>query len=155
MSLTDDWKAGKLKWHKSYYCQNKKGEIVVATLIGEDTLYSKELGGKLNFGYWEVLAPCDYEELQRLKETNRTLQEINGIKVFMQNEVLKSELIKRDNELSQKVDYINEIFDIKETYKGLLKECLAHLSLGEIGTSVTPLNILITRINAAIGESEE
>lgn len=39
--------------------------------------------------------------------------------------------------------------------RGLLKECLAHLSLGEIGTSVTPLNILLTRINAALGESEE
>ncbi len=39
--------------------------------------------------------------------------------------------------------------------RGLLRECLAHLSLGEIGTSVTPLNILLTRINAAIGESEE
>ena len=37
----------------------------------------------------------------------------------------------------------------------LLNECLAHLSLGEIGTSVTPLNILLTRINAALGESEE
>ena len=39
--------------------------------------------------------------------------------------------------------------------RGLLRECLAHLSLGEIGTSVTPLNILLTRINAALGESEE
>lgn len=39
--------------------------------------------------------------------------------------------------------------------KELLKECLAHLSLGEIGTSVTPLNILLTRINATLGESEE
>ena len=37
----------------------------------------------------------------------------------------------------------------------LLRECLAHLSLGKIGTSVTPLNILLTRINAALGESEE
>ena len=38
--------------------------------------------------------------------------------------------------------------------RGLLKECLAHLSLGEIGTSVTPLNILLTHISAALGESE-
>ena len=39
--------------------------------------------------------------------------------------------------------------------RGLLKECEAHLSLGEIGTSVTPVNILLTRINAALNESEE
>ena len=39
--------------------------------------------------------------------------------------------------------------------RGLLKECLAHLSFGKIGTSVTPVNILLARINAAIGESEE
>ena len=39
--------------------------------------------------------------------------------------------------------------------RGLLRECLAHLSLGEIGTSVTPLNILLDHINAALGESEE
>lgn len=67
MSLTDDWKNGKLEWHKSYYCENKKGEIVVATLLGEDTLYSKELGGTLNIGYWDVLAPCDYDVLAHLE----------------------------------------------------------------------------------------
>lgn len=42
-----------------------------------------------------------------------------------------------------------------EMLRELLRECLAHLSLGEIGTSVTPINILIDHINAAIGESEE
>lgn len=68
MHLTEDWKDKKLKWHKSYYCKNKKGEIVVATLLGEDELYSKELGGTLNQGYWEVLAPVpSYEELSHLE----------------------------------------------------------------------------------------
>lgn len=67
MSLTDDWKNGKLEWHKSYYCENKKGEIVVATLLGEDTLYSKELGGTINIGYWDVIAPCDYNVLAHLE----------------------------------------------------------------------------------------
>lgn len=89
MSLTDDWKAGKLKWHRAYYCQNKKGEIVVATLMGEDTLYSKELGGELNFGYWEVLAPCDYEELQQLKSENEELKHFDGKNVCAENEVLR------------------------------------------------------------------
>lgn len=67
MSLTDDWKNGKLEWHKSYYFENKKGEIVVATLLGEDTLYSKELGGTINIGYWDVIAPCDYNVLAHLE----------------------------------------------------------------------------------------
>ena len=42
-----------------------------------------------------------------------------------------------------------------ESLKDLLRECIAHLSLGKIGTSVTPINDLLTRINTAIDESEE
>lgn len=38
--------------------------------------------------------------------------------------------------------------------RGLLKECEAHLSLGEIGTSVTPVNILLTRINAVLDDNK-
>lgn len=61
--LTEAWKKGELEWHKSYYCQNKKGDFCMATLMGTDVLYSKELGATLNFGYWEVLAPVpSYEE---------------------------------------------------------------------------------------------
>lgn len=65
--LTDAWKAGKLKWHASYYCINPKSEVVVATLLDDNNLYSKELGGTLNIGYWEVLAPCDYNTLVHLE----------------------------------------------------------------------------------------
>ena len=47
----------------------------------------------------------------------------------------------------------NEVLRLKlAEMEELLNECLAHLSLGEIGTSVTPLNILLTRINAALGD---
>lgn len=86
------------------------------------------------------------------------------------------------NALAELIDYdiacetVNKLLDDKEQLKkelesarwyqtiqnkdisklrGLLKECLAHLSLGEIGTSVTPINTLIDRINAALNESEE
>ena len=45
--------------------------------------------------------------------------------------------------------------DENNTLRDLLYECLAHLSLGEIGTSVTPVNILLTRINTALGEMNE
>lgn len=75
-NLTEKWKNKELKWHKSYYCKNKKGDITVATLMGDSDLYSKELGGTLNFGYWEVLAPCDYEELQALKAENAVFKDL-------------------------------------------------------------------------------
>lgn len=75
-SLTDDWKAGKLKWHASYYCINPKSEVVVATLLGDDILYSKELGGTLNIGYWEVLAPIpSYDQFVELTEKVKELEQ--------------------------------------------------------------------------------
>ena len=43
----------------------------------------------------------------------------------------------------------DELAELEE----LLRECQAHLSLGEIGTSVTPINILLTRINAALSDT--
>lgn len=59
---------------------------------------------------------------------------------------------KKASERRKKIKHL-DIENVK--LKVLLKECVAHLSLGEIGTSVTPINILLTRINAALGESEE
>lgn len=92
--LTEKWKNKELKWHKSYYCKNKKGEIAIATLMGDDVLYSAELGGTLNFGYWEVLAECDYEELQRL-ESDR-LAKNEGVEIVAElkeeNESLKDKI---------------------------------------------------------------
>lgn len=62
---------------------------------------------------------------------------------------VEKERFERVSGIAQK-----EAIEIVEL-RDLLRECQAHLSLGEIGTSVTPLNILLTRINAALGESEE
>lgn len=59
---------------------------------------------------------------------------------------------KKASERRKKIKHL-DIENVK--LKVLLKECVAHLSLGEIGTSVTPINILLARINAALGESEE
>lgn len=73
----------------------------------------------------DVLAPCNYEEFQCLESKNKHL----------------SDLLENQGK---------EV----ESLRDLLRECLAHLSLGEIGTSVTPLNILLCHIKAAIGESE-
>lgn len=66
---------------------------------------------------------------------------------------------KECDRLQAKIKHLSDLLANQdkevESLRELLKECLAHLSLGEIGTSVTPLNILLTRINAALGESEE
>lgn len=123
--LTDKWKNKELKWHKSYYCKNKKGEIAIATLMGDDVLYSTELGGTLNFGYWQVLAECDYEELQRL-ESDR-LAKNEGVEIVAE---LKEEN-SRQKELIKKLGDNIELLEIKksiliteynELYQ-LLKEC--------------------------------
>ena len=69
MSLTDDFKKGKLRFHNSYYCQDESGKITIATVFGfsEDILFSSELNATLSREKWKVLDPCDYEKLQQLR----------------------------------------------------------------------------------------
>lgn len=129
MSLTDDWKAEKLKdgW---YYTLITNDEIT-------PNLWFDDEWDDFRGNVVEVLAPCDYEELQRLKEENADLQ-VGADSLRELNKIMRRNYDK-------KVDSLRE----------LLRECLAHLSFGEIGTSVTPINELVSHINAAIGESEE
>lgn len=108
-NLTENWKNKELKWHKSYYCKNKKGEIAIATLMGDDVLYSAELGGTLNFGYWEVLAECDYEELQRLESDSLAKNE--GVEIVAE---LKEENAKQ-KELIKKLGDDIELLEIKKS----------------------------------------
>lgn len=77
----------------------------------------------------------------------------------LENEKLRLDLSHRDNEIRQKVDYIHELSEIKETYKKLLKEYKQEL-LGQMDDTIkniyyNKLKDLLTRINAVIGESEE
>lgn len=45
----------------------------------------------------------------------------------------------------------NEVLRLKNAQlKELLKECLAHLTLGKYGTSVTPINILCDEVEEAL-----
>lgn len=139
--LTEDWKAEKLPLGY-FYVKYKNREIGI-----QDNFIDNFLGQLIN-PIIQVIAPVptydEYKamqaELAELKEKIKKREEL--IQCLGSNidelDVKKSVLIIENNKL-----------------RGLLKECLAHLSLGEIGTSVTPLNILLTRINAALGESEE
>lgn len=85
-----------------------------------------------------------------MKYTGYTKAElIEWCQCLEHNYNIEKERFERVSSIAQKE--ANEIVKLR----WLLKECLAHLSLGEIGTSVMPLNILLTRINATLGESEE
>lgn len=149
MSLTDDWKAGQLhkrfEGPKLFYCETDDGIEVLKT-NGYRKLQFLSMGDRLfePDDDIKVLTPVpSYEELQRL-ESDR-LAKIEGEEIIAElqskNKHLSDLLANQDKEV--------------ESLRDLLRECLAHLSLGEIGTSVTPLNILLCHIKAAIGESEE
>lgn len=167
-SLTDDWKAGKLKWHASYYCINPKSEVVVATVLGDDILYSKELGGTLNIGYWEVLAPCDYETLvhletktewqaERIKELEQDVKTLtNNYKLL---EKQQAENLAHGQALVDEFGDFETLYEELQNLRSLLKECDGCVrSLRARGVSDcngSNLNDLLTRITTAIGESEK
>lgn len=71
MSLTDDWRAGRLKTG-FYYVKLLKESAVIPFLYIEHT---KEWEDLHESRIEEVLAPCDYEELQDLKEENKRFRE--------------------------------------------------------------------------------
>lgn len=125
MSLTDDWKAGKLE-DGFYFIKLENGKTPVAELetwykpnteSGEMEEVEQAFSGYPDNIISEVVAPCDYDELQRLKK---------GWELYSHETVITKQLLE------------------------LLRECLAHLSLGEIGTSVIPINDLVTRINEVL-----
>lgn len=68
--LTESWKAGKLKngW---YFCLYEN-DVVFPGLCFDDDFDDCQLKVK------EVLAPCDYEELQQLKEYERIVTSYAG-----------------------------------------------------------------------------
>ncbi len=68
MSLTDDWKARKLK-AGPYYVRLSNGRVDVAKLSKFNRFYAISY----TFEVVEVLAPCDYEELKRVRDENNDL----------------------------------------------------------------------------------
>lgn len=107
-NLTEKWKNKELKWHKSYYCKNKKGDVCIAILMGDDVLYSQELGGTLNFGYWEVLAHVpSYEELQKLESDSLAKKEGEEIVAELKNENAKLKRLLKT--CKSKVIYVKSV----------------------------------------------
>lgn len=128
MSLTDDWKAGKLKC--GLYWVKFRGKIVIAEcVVFGDVAAPFKIETKTDFTIKisEVLSPCNYEELQQLKKENDDLSAL----------ITSGEI---------EISYLRH----------LLKECKEYLS--DVDTYCTKnadeSYLLLTRINAAIGESE-
>ncbi|MBS4773091.1 MAG: hypothetical protein KHX55_02310 [Proteobacteria bacterium] len=192
MSLTDDWKTGKLKegwyWILVKSATKPSPRFYFNSNVSDEGFDIRIEDGEREEDIIEVLAPCDYEELERLKaakSNNRYfLESIKNMTTvldymtdenekceskikkleeenkqhkencrYLEKENLRLDLTHRDNELRQKVEYIHELLEINETYKGLLKECKPALS--HLGKWNTQRQNLLIRINAAIGESEE
>lgn len=101
MSLTDDWKAGKLKqgW---YWIKNKVRGIVPDQVIGNDWL----LSGRCNVE--EVLTSCDYDELQRLKK---------GWELYSHETVITKQLRQLLKESIRLISYEHEIYESENFIK--------------------------------------
>lgn len=127
--LTEKWKAGKLP-DGNYFCKTALGCTDVFNC--KDNCFFTFAVEDQAFYVKEVLAPCDYEELQRLKEENKSL-----IKEYQ----------------AKQIDLTN-LFNENEQLRQLLKECMEEFQDFNNPSYHTVEN-LFTRINAVIGESEE
>lgn len=181
MSLTDDWKAGKLQngW---YFCQFENGEIFPALCFDNDF-------DDCQLRVVKVLAPCDYEELERLKaakSNNRYfLNAIKDMKAALdymtdENEKLQIKYNEDIDKLMRQIVNGREWEKIaKSTYpyrcdtivggvsfitvkeenkklRSLLKSCRNFMITARKAYALYPNpNKILTRINATIGESEE
>lgn len=101
MSLTNDWKAGKLEqgW---YWIKNKVRGIVPDQLIGNDWL----LSGRCNVE--EVLSTCDYDELQRLKK---------GWELYSHETVITKQLRQLLKESIRVISYEHEVYEAENFIK--------------------------------------
>lgn len=77
MSLTDDWKAERLKKEKDYFVKTLSNGKIYPAHLYDDNSFSF-CGNRTEYfpvksTDIEVLDPCDYEELYRLKEENKQM----------------------------------------------------------------------------------
>lgn len=132
--LTASWKAKKLKtgW---YYVVLSNGFIDLARLSKYGRFY--HLSYSLEVKKPISIVP-NYDECKAMQDHIVDLTE-------------KVERLKKELESSHWYQTIqNE--DISNL-RNLLRECWAHLSVGKVGTSITPINILLTQINTALNET--
>lgn len=155
--LTEDWLNNKLQAGSFWFVETEDSnpEPMVVDMDGDFNDYEGNYYMPcFSKGKLKVLAPCNYDEYKAMQDqiadASKTIEEL-------EDEI--AELKKENKQLEEDTGYgwhtAGIESDKNDELRELLKECLAHLSLGEIGTSVIPINILMDRINAALGESEE
>lgn len=136
MSLTDDWKAGKLDTTQRYWIIEKGFSKPIPRLMNELGEFIDNFGYPINGkGVKEVLAPCDYDYFVELNEKVETLS--------LENERLLN-LKHIDFEKVQTIVKLRML--LEEIIKGAgFCNCERAWKTSD----------LLTRIDAAIGKSEE
>ena len=156
--LTEDWKVGKLDWNKFYYIKLTSGEICIDYANGAYFVNGKPQEITMDYTTDEdvkqILAPVpSYDEYKAIQEELAELKE----------------KIKKREELIQCLGSNIDELDVKKSVliiennklRGLLKECkniVAHDCWREAqfpDGQVVQRQDLLTRINAALNESEE
>lgn len=158
--LTEDWKAGKLMqgW---YFCKLKNGLIHHFEFNGNDftdlTCHIPPVA--------KILAPCNYDEykamqaeLAELKEKIKKREEL--IQCLGSNidelDVKKSVLIIENNKLRGLLKECVKGVDIYYQQLSRINDCpRTTTAFWQIEGSKIGLRDLLTRINTALGESEE
>lgn len=137
--LTADWKEGKLKqgW---YFTSTAKGEVCPNLWFDDEW---NDFMGMVE----EVLAPCDYDEYKAMQDHILYLEKC--ISIYEQ---------KEKQHTNDSIEY-NKLEKENNNLRDLLRECKPYLSYKinkdkHVGFTPTAANLL-TRINAALGESEE
>lgn len=161
--LTDAWKAGKLKC--GYFFLKLINEHV--TIGFYDSI---SFSCCSDFGIKEVICPCDYEiwahletkaewQAERVKELEQDVKTLtNNYKLL---EKQQAENLAHGQALVDEFGDFETLYEELKNLRSLVKECkniVAHDCWQEAqfpGGQVVERQDFLTRLNAAIGESEE
>lgn len=147
--LTKDWKEGKLK-AGSYYVQYADGEIEIER--ASEWFKSGDISCGINFDdpvyVYKVLAPIPTYDEYKAMQAHLSYHE-KCISIYEQ---------KEKQHTNDSIEY-NKLEKENNNLRDLLRECKPYLSYKinkdkHVGFTPTAANLL-TRINAAIGESED
>ena len=151
MSLTDDWIAGKLKEGSKYWITYKEGKPFVATFKRSKAFIDfwkfydleNEYDDGAGYNYVKVLAEVpSYEEWQhKCKQADNNINHWH--ETYRSNTKLIDNVMNKKRENQQFRQLLKECKDIIEWYKA------------DTGYIDLPTENILTRINAAIVESEE
>ena len=149
-SLTDDWKAGKLKCGY-FFLRLLNDHIMVGFFDGISFSCCQD------FGIREIIAPCNYDHFVELTEKVEQLKDKVEWEIG-KNKALEKQLTGAKERIKKGRKALKLMCDSNDKLRALLKECDGCVrSLRARGVSDcngSTLIDLLTRIDAAIGESE-